>query len=551
MKRRLGRPKKRLKFQKIPFVRFYTQSNPVCDFQLVLKDFFAAYEDEQKYNKLVSRGNLDKYKQILIKRYREGLILEEIAKDYNITRERVRQIQSVVSSNLKDLITKGSCNKPALKLNENSLLMFKNFMTYLSSRTFHIENELKGHINKDYDLYVPDFLIDSLLPILTGILGYHKCNVNGNTFYLKGSTFKNKVKVQNMLSKMRRFLEDKIFSVSAEKISKKLKLSEDDAKTLVESSGMTLKTCEGKYRLLPEYFYNKLNLAYRILYENGKPMDQDLLYKMTYGGDGSQKNYMGGRIANDSRIKSVGKTGLCSLTEWGTDCRTNKEIMIDLLKNAKRPLTVKQITQGFSKLGRKVKSGSIISYSRFFPDCFMRINGGKIALANWKQYKKEEVKTKKQENVLTKGLVFEELKNLLTSRHKTLRSTDFYKYIRNKYGDVRPMNIYTKAIKCPFIDILPDGGASKYRLKSNYKEQMQLLKKKEKDKYKNSMTGIRDEAIKIISRKPSRMMSLSDLVKNIDKNKSRKPTVYRALEDGPFNIIKVKGKRKKLIKINI
>ncbi len=338
----------------------------------------------QKENfKLFSALN-DKQKQIIFERFGLGAgvpkTLEAIGNGFGLTRERVRQIVESSLKKMRELDFPPAINKA-----------FLSFKTYL---------KVAGGLKKEEILF-SDFAISgrdnskNWLAFLLTLGGFCRFGETED-FYAFWSL---DAKILSLVQKTLILLNSKLKKSGKPLVANGLGSDKGAAKSILEISKNILKTRDGKYGLKewpevnpkgvrdlallvlrktkkPLHFVAIANLIDRFLLENKQPglgviSASALAFKKT--------NYqtVHNELIRDPQFILVGR-GLYALNEWGFKAGTVKDVIADVLKDAKQPLSQKEIMK--KVLSQRLVKESTILLNLGNKQCFLRSENGHYSL---------------------------------------------------------------------------------------------------------------------------------------------------------------------------
>ncbi len=339
--------------------------------------------------KLLDELSQKRSRDIIIKRF--GLdggkkkTLEEIGKEYGITRERVRQIESSTLSELKKFKAAGH-----IKLLEDSLEELLSKHGELMSH-----NDLVGKcVEKLQHEKAHGNLVEFILKLSDRFIDFKENDRLKKAWGLKNSDIKMAEKIINsairVLEKENKpFSEDKF----TELISKNSDLVEEmellgNNKALLSYLNLSKKIQKNPYNEWGLNHWNEImprgvrDRAYIVLKKNGKPLHFRKITEMinNKGFSKRQANMqtVHNELIKDSRFILVGR-GIYALKEWGYKEGTVKDIIASVLKNESKPLSKNKIIKEVLKQ-RMVKENTIILTLQD-KNLFQRVEKGTYKLA--------------------------------------------------------------------------------------------------------------------------------------------------------------------------
>jgi len=315
----------------------------------------------------------DKERKIITKRFsldhQQRLTLEKIGQDYDITRERVRQIEKTAISKLRrtsvksDLVTFYKATSKTLQefggaLTEKELLslmseQFPNTDKYFISLSFEISPEFEK-IKKSKDYYKSWYLVDRLDKKMI-----YKINTKAIEVLKKEKQIISKIDfLKNIQSELK--------GMNLSKVTISSILSTNNNLALVEEGyGLT------KWRdVRPRSIKDK---ALIILKRKGKPMHFKKLAE-TICKEGFDNKSVTTQAVHNELIRYedfilVGR-GIYALKQWGYTKGTVKDVILEILKE-KGPLSKGDIITAVLEK-RQVKTGTISLNLQKYPE-FKRV----------------------------------------------------------------------------------------------------------------------------------------------------------------------------------
>lgn len=319
--------------------------------QDILEDLFMVLNDKEK-TVIVQRFGLDNTPR---------KTLEYIGKKFDITRERVRQIENVALNKLKRILPNTNLkiiNTLAKQiLSENGSIMLEDKIVSQVITSFQNTNEIDGYIvklslnidnslakrDKSFDYHA--FWYDSTLPF-----EWISFTLNSAVSLLKakGDVLEESKLIEQVLKKA----ETRIPQISEEMVRSALEV---DRRLKHTSNGWGLLDWR---HINPKSIRDK---AYIILKESGQPLHfidiANRIVSHRFDKKMVTKQAVHNELIRYDQFVLVGR-GLYALKEWGYQSGTVSDILENVLEKAGKPLTKQEIIQGVLKQ-RKVKIGTI------------------------------------------------------------------------------------------------------------------------------------------------------------------------------------------------
>lgn len=312
----------------------------------------------------------ERHKEILVKRY--GLLngerrtLEDVGSDYNITRERVRQIEEAGFSYLRKL--------EQTKHLEQFFDMLYSHLSYYGD----LRHEEKLLVNDASEIFNFEDRDNKFTSAVYFILTFgDKFNRFAQTpkyhsvWTINKKTF---IKAKNILDKTVSILQKQKKVVSKneilgilESIAKKYfeNITDKILFSYLELSKEISSNIFGEYGL---HFWPEINpksmreRAYLVLKKENKPLHfreiTELINKMNFSSRTAYETTVHNDLIRDEKFVLCGR-GLYALREWGYSDGTVKDLIAELLKNTNKPKDKDEIIEYIMKQ-RQIKPGTVL-----------------------------------------------------------------------------------------------------------------------------------------------------------------------------------------------
>ncbi len=278
--------------------------------------------------------------------------LELIGEDYGLTRERIRQIEregfSIIYSHLKDQESVFRYFKDVIK-SFGGLKEEKSLLNYLAKEKNQNCLSFLLRANNDFKKVPEDDNFHFFWIVDKNSLSLAKKVVNQAIKYLQ------KQKEPLSLEKLFKGLQKKIPA----------KLNKNAFQSYLEISKKIQNSPEGLYGIKDWIEINPRGVkdkAYLVLRKKKMPLHfknvADLIEKLPFSFSKKiQTTTVHNELIKDDRFILVGR-GLYALKEWGYRPGTVKDIIVNVLKESKKPLTKKEISEKILK-ERFVKKNTV------------------------------------------------------------------------------------------------------------------------------------------------------------------------------------------------
>ncbi len=327
---------------------------------------------------------------------------EEIGIYYDITRERVRQVEFKIISKLSDLMY-GSSESKKFKIKENLIQEYKQVKdSFLNLDSILTEEEIRDFFQNRYGINKESESFSSL-EYLMELLGYCLLS-SGNNGYsgstklawcLKEQFNKTHIKkvfghINTLRGKPERFkFFDIVVSINK---TKGHRLDKDFIKKLLKLC-VELEEVENEedtYQVKFECLPSAAEKAFRVLQEKGEPLHFSEIAKTINHAElnlGKGKritvNSLKNQLIADSRFKPIGRSGIWALSDWdNVATKTITQIMEDSFHEGGKPLSVKEVYQ-YVIAKRPDASSKSVSVYLGNTDVFVRVDKNQYALVVW------------------------------------------------------------------------------------------------------------------------------------------------------------------------
>lgn len=346
--------------------------------------------------------NLDIIKKRFGLSHRNIYSLEEIGIYYDISRERVRQIESKIISKLASLMG-GLSETKNFKIQENFIKEYKEIENTLHGIGYIVpEEKIKSFFQERYRINEKSNLFFSL-NFLMELLGY--CQISSKAYGYRGSIKSawclkeqfNRTQIEKVFEYLNTLLDrpdkfkffDIVVSINKTKghrIEKNFIRALLNLCTEVEKLDEEDEIYQVKFECLP----NAAERAFRVLQERHNPLHFSEIAKIINHiefslGEGKSITVanLKNQLAADNRFKPIGRSGLWSLSEWDNVATTTiTQIMEDSFHESGKPLSAKEVYQYVITKRPDASSKSINVYLSN-TDIFVRVDKNQYALAVW------------------------------------------------------------------------------------------------------------------------------------------------------------------------
>lgn len=335
----------------------------------IMKDDFNELSPSDLIFQLLNQLSHERSKDIIVKRFgldgNKKKTLEEIGKEYGITRERVRQIEAYTLLELK----KSDGVKHVQPLEESLEVLLSD------------HGELMGHdelvkkcIEKLQHEKAHGNLIEFILKLSDKFVDFKENEKLKKAWGLKNSDIK---KAEKVIDSAAKFLEEKKKPYSEDRFTKLISdnsaLSEEmkllgNKRALLSYLGLSKKIQKNPYNEWGLNHWNEIipkgvrDKAYVVLKKNSKPLHfrdiTDMINEKGFSKKQANMQTVHNELIKDSRFILVGR-GIYALKEWGYKEGTVKDIIASILKEKNDSLSKNKIVEEVLKQ-RMVKKNTIV-----------------------------------------------------------------------------------------------------------------------------------------------------------------------------------------------
>lgn len=347
---------------------------------LFLKNFKAAVDD---FLDLIE----PRKKHVIIRRY--GLdgkppdVLKNIGVKLNLTRERIRQIEKRVFSDICQLFQGPPLRKPPCQVHSDLLIDFERLRSLILSHLVLSEDqtlEIIPHESKE----------NPYLLLFFEIIGIKKLCLSNNTLYVDVDKVNESVLFKSIIS-IKDFLAQKPAFHSMEEICNNTQVEYYLIEPILEAVHFveTKVGDSGKivYAMSLPFLRRHQDKVCRILQEAGEPLHLSEIQKRIEKKEASSSSRF--YVCLDERLTPVGGTGYWGLSEWGYKTETIEEMAVRILSKFRKAMYPRDIYEEFRRTRPDVAFRSLTATIYLKKDRFKFLEDGKIILKKWEhRYKK-------------------------------------------------------------------------------------------------------------------------------------------------------------------
>lgn len=423
-----------------------------------------------------SRKEKDRNTDIIKKRFclkgENFYTLEEIGDYYDISRERVRQIEANTISNLRKVLS-GAALQSGVAASDTVILEYEGLKQELYEQDYIlVENDVLRNIEERFCLSESAVVLN-VVPLVLELLGYFKLpnKINGYpgeilSCWCLSESFDRR-SIENVLKALKKYRPRaeriKIFDLI---VKAKREQGEKIGKELLH---LILKVCPD-FQIVDEdtievRFYCLPSLAekaFRVLERSNEPKHfNDILREINFrlSESGAEKfsndRAMTNQMASDKRFVAIGKSGFWALSDWG-DISTKPitELMELFFHQKNKPQKIDDIFGYVSSKRPGVTRQSIVTYLYDKPQ-FIRTGEGEYSLSSWGGKSASRVRVNGES---INSNIKDAIEEIFIS-NDTIRNSDLVRAIKDKTSASDAT--IRKAIKsCQEIEVVDKSGKS-------------------------------------------------------------------------------------------
>jgi len=472
--------------------------------------------------------------------------LEEIGVYYDITRERVRQVEFKIISKLSELMY-GSSESKKFKIQESFVYEYKQVKDNLLDLDYILtKEEIRNFFQDRYGIDKESELFSSL-NFLMELLGYCSISPKNNGYrgstrlawclkeqFNKAHTGKVFVYFNTLLDKPEKFkFFDIVISLNK---TKGHRLDKDFIRMLLKLCVEIekLENEEDTYQVKFECLPSAAERAFRVLQEKGEPLHFSEIAKIINLAElslGKGKRITVTNLKNqliaDSRFKPIGRSGIWSLSDWNNvTTKTITQIMEDSFHEGGKPLSVNEVYQ-YVIARRPDASFRSVSVYLSNADVFARVDKNQYALVVWglKPLDKSIRRTTDEAS----SLINAALKEIFVDKDSILLA-DLIRLVQEK-TKLAAMTIRKRLQPSKSFELKQErtsSGYTVYCLNRDFEQASSHLKP-EKELLRDK---IQNEIISILQANPNKPITKGDLYFQVKKEvECLRPTFYAYLSD--------------------
>jgi hypothetical protein len=526
----------------------YTYQNDfLLDVEYLISDYFNLINNK-------------KVKDIIYKRFLLGnnelYTLEEIGLFYNITRERVRQIQNKHLNRIRILFEGGSIKNPYCISNEDMSKKYIQIKNKINTHNILVESELKNILNNENIVF--DFRNQKQIIFLTiALMGGVKYTFDESIYFIINNSINHNF-FELACNKVVSILQREVIPISFFDLAIKIrkvnkKVDNEILATVIKTLTYIEKVIDMNSEKYQIEFYklNSLkNYADRILYEKQEIMHfseiwREIQHRLEIKHINIQelKKSLNNQLVSDPRFTPIGGSGNWSLAEWNNDSSSIIELVLKSIFYYNKPISTNEIAQYVSEIRPHVKQQSIYSIISQQKDKILKTSNGKFILREWASHYHDAYETGKISNIVSMDEFCDILFEIYKKNPKVKYSVKEFQEELKKYDIFWTESYYyAKFVSCPAL--IKEKGNKKiyFSINNNYRHSI--------SKSIPKLEVLKVKIIKLLDETDSGTLKLNYIVNTLKKDGEIKSNIYSTISNNPNTFIKKTVNKKKIIQLS-
>jgi hypothetical protein len=455
--------------------------------------------------------------------------LDGIGKDFNVTRERIRQLANICCDQILSILKGETLKKPSCVLSEG----VRQYLRVSVEKYCRDGIIIKKDLIEDAEVSLPEDKQHYIyhLELLMESLGYNRVEYKEQEYYI---TEKSIIKLGDICNSLVKYLHDRSLTVSLDDLTEHMKLSSTLVKTALKLLPEAVEVEYEHYRIADDQLLIYSDRAYRILKEYGKPMHFQDINKAIK----ASKTLTGARLRKDKRLVGIGKTGMWGLAEWHLNTDTIIDLILNALKFIARPATYGQITAIIQMARPEISYNTIVSYISNYRGKFKWIDKRTIALREWKDTVGEDKPVGRRKNVIDMQVLKRAVIEAVGDQ--TMSAREIADKIAHIITQEPPRILMLRIYRLPVLEKVNTEGLAYFRLNPKYTEHMGPRNTK--------WNAFVEEAHKILSKKGS--MLLSELLGKLVAKGFNRVSMYAVIRNDERFVTRKGSGRNKIVSLS-
>lgn len=426
--------------------------------------------------------------------------LEEIGLYYELTRERIRQIEDIQKEKIFSLFRGAIIKKPYVFANGD-----------VTSTLERIEEEF-SHIDFIPEATVIDKIKEkniveknpntSIFLFVFEMIGFAHSNYDKIGYFFNREKFDNG-NFHLLCNSIVAILQQVVKPINLFDLVIKLKKSKIIASNIHILYALSLihfieKIDVGGEEKFQIEFYKLASLkdkAYRILLENknemhAKDIFREIQHRLVISGQRSRDTdrSLKGQLVSDERFKAIGRTGKWILSEWNYNTQSIIELVINAFHHYNEPCSTKMIVDYISTIREDVRYQSVPAILLQHKNKFLKVGRGLYILKEWKSFYSNATDIGEITEIVTVDELHRYLQEIFRSSSKPQLLIKELQEMLKQYDVYWPEHYcHVRFNKCPFLRKEKKGIRNYYSIIENVDIPPNTKSKGKLDLLKNSI----------------------------------------------------------------
>jgi hypothetical protein len=460
--------------------------------------------------------------------------LEDIGLFYNITRERVRQIQNKTINHLRNFLNVGFLKKPKCVCHPQLHEKYKQLSGQLSNQSVVWEKTLLS-IYHENGLIIDSIQKEHFIVFLTEVFGGVQYTYQTSAFYIFNNSIDHTIYEQvcsQVFTLLKREVKPiRLFDVVV-RIGKKNRkidrsLIEQVLKNLPNIHCIQDENGEDQYLVAFHKLSSLGDYAYRILFDTKELMHLTRIWREIQHRLVSNNNEhleamssLRNQLVSDNRFTPLGKSGKWGLLEWGMNSSSIIDLTLKALIHFDKPSTLKEISEYVNNIRPGTRPESISSIIAQHGDKVCKYRRATFIHSDWKSHYQDLP----DHGYSAKRLSMEQFCRVITEiyhQNKLSQYTarELFEFLRIR-GILWSYNYtYLRLFDCPSLKKEKSGVKTLF----SFIDGVQTIKKTGK------LETIKIKVEDILRKSQNQEKALNELVEELEKIGTSRPSVYAVI----------------------